>query len=532
MKLQQKIICLFIVVLILSIGSITILSFYQMRNLLETQVSKDMLDVTNSIAENYVVKGYFGTSSNVSNEILNNEIEKLRQKLGVQFIVVMDMKGVRQTHPIKEKIGKRFEGGDEKAVLTKGEEYVSIGKGSFGPSFRVFAPIYEGNKQVGAVCIGIIAENYYNQINERMKKFIPFIVLGLALGIWGAVLLSYNIKKTILGLEPEEITLILKQKETVLETIKEGIICVDEQGKITLFNREAGIILGLEEADIGRPITDFVYGNRIEDALGKGESIENIEVKIRPGVSIISKFTPLRNEKNKLIGILINFRNLTEVRKLAEELTGIKKMAWSLRAQNHEFMNKLHTISGLIQLEEYEEVLKFINSIADERKNINTIVTKKIKDIPLAALLLAKYSRAEESRVKLIIDENSSLKKLPKYITSEELVSLVGNILENSLDEVKNDGSGEIYIKVYEENDMLKIFLKDNGRGIREDIAPHIYEMGVSSKEGQRGYGMYLVKNIVDEARGTINFEVNNGTAWYIDIPMGGSVEDDKSNDC
>lgn len=520
MKLRQKITYFVIGILLLSIGSITLLSFYQMKDLLKTQISKSILDLTDSIAENYVVREYFADSNHISNSMLNTEIENLRKKLNVEFIVVMDMKGIRQSHPLKEKIGKKFVGGDEQRVLSKGEQYISISTGSLGPSFRAFSPIYINNKQVGAVCIGVLKTTFNHDIYTKMEKFIPLIAVGLILGIIGAVLISYNIKQTILGLEPEEITLMLKQKETVLETIKEGIISVDNRGNITLFNKEAGKILDLKEDAIGKHISKFVYGTRIDYALSSGKPLENLEVKVRPGVSIISKYSPLKNEKNQLIGILINFRNLTEVKALAEELTGIKKMAWSLRAQNHEFMNKLHTISGLIQLEEYDEALKFISIVANEKKTVSTIITKKIKDVSVAAILLAKYSKAEEARVKLTIDENSSLARLPHYITSEELVSILGNLIENSLDEIKNDGSGKIYIKIYEENDILKIIVKDNGPGIRSDICDKIYDMGVTSKTGQRGYGMYLVKNIVDEAKGSINFKLNNGTTWYIDIPM------------
>lgn len=520
MKLRQKITYFVVGILLLSVGSITILSFYQMKDLLKTQISKGMLDLAGSVAENFVVREYFSRDGEVSNDMLNNEIENIRKKVNVQFIVVMDMNGIRQSHPQKERIGKKFEGGDEQRVLQKGDEYISVSTGSLGPSFRAFAPIFMDNKQVGAVCIGVLKGNFNHDVYTKMEKFIPFIALGLILGTIGAVLISYNIKQTILGLEPEEITLILKQKETVLETIKEGIISVDTKGKITLFNKEAAEILALQDKAIGKHISEFVYGTRIDYALQSGKTIENLEVKVKPGVSIISKYTPLNNEKGQLIGLLINFRNMTEIKKLAEELTGIKKVTWSLRAQNHEFMNKLHTISGLIQLEEYDEALKFINNVANEKKNISTIITKRIKDISVAALLLAKYSKSEEARVKFIIDEDSSLKKLPKYLTSEELVSILGNLIENSLDEVKSDGSGEIYLKIYEQDDLLKIVVKDNGPGIRSDIRDEIYNMGVTSKDGQRGYGMYLVKNIIDEAKGTINFKIDTGTTWDICIPM------------
>ncbi|MCS4468808.1 Spo0B domain-containing protein [Clostridium botulinum] len=169
-------------------------------------------------------------------------------------------------------------------------------------------------------------------------------------------------------------------------------------------------------------------------------------------------------------------------------------MAWSLRAQNHEFMNKLHTISGLIQLEEYDEALQFISDMAKSRNSISNILSHNIKNPSISALLLSKYNKAEECRVSLKIDENCKLTKLPQHMTSEEIVSIIGNLIENSLDEVKNDGTGLIYIKIVENKNYLNIIVKDNGSGIPVEYREKIYHQGFSTKEAQRGYGMYIVK--------------------------------------
>jgi len=171
-------------------------------------------------------------------------------------------------------------------------------------------------------------------------------------------------------------------------------------------------------------------------------------------------------------------------------------------------------------LEEYDEAVKFINVIAANKKNITTIISDKIKNSSLAALILSKYSKCEEARISLVIDENSKITKLPEYMTSEELVSVVGNLIENSIDAVENDGHGNIYVKIFEEQDQIKIIIKDNGCGIPENIRESIYQMGITSKAGERGFGMYIVKKIIDEAKGTIDFKVNAGTQWNISIPM------------
>jgi two-component system CitB family sensor kinase len=521
MKLKEKISSFVIAILLISIGSITIFSFNEMKGLLRDQIDRNMLNIAKSFASTYEVKEYLKGNQNISKELLNIEIEKVRLKTDVEFIVVMDMAGIRYSHPVKSKIGEKFVGGDEQRVLNTGEEYISTASGSLGVSVRGFTPIYDdNNKQIGAVAVGMLYNKFDNEVYTKMYKFIPIIVIGLLLGISGAIALSYNIKKAIFGLEPEEIALILKQKEIVIENIKEGIVALDKNGCITLFNEEASRILLLKEEDIGSPITDFTYESMAEVVLNSGECKKNIEIKVRPGLNIMCKYNPIKGFKNEILGLVINFEDLTEVRKMAEELTGIKKISWSLRAQNHEFMNKLHTISGLIQLEEYDKVINFINVIATNKKNIITIISDKIKDVAIVALILSKYSKCEEGRINLVIDKDSKIIKLPKYMTSNELVSVVGNLIENSIDAVKNDGTGEIYVKIYEKENGLEIIVKDNGDGIPEEIRESIYEMGITSKHSGRGFGMYIVKKIIDEAKGTIYFKVNGGTKWNIFIPM------------
>ena len=264
-------------------------------------------------------------------------------------------------------------------------------------------------------------------------------------GIIGAFLLANNIKNTLLGLEPEEITKLYNEKMGILDAIHEGLVAVDHRGRITLINDSALNILHFEnkvnkENIIGQNIEEVIPNTRMINVLETGESEFEEEQRINNTI-IMTNRIPIMN-RGKVVGAIASFRDKTEVTRMAEELTGVKKMAWSLRAQNHEFMNKLHTISGLIQLEEYDEALQFISDVAKVRNNISNILTENIKDRSLSALLLSKYNKAEECRVKLKIDENSKLTKLPEYMTSEEIVSVVGNLIENSLDEVKNDGTG------------------------------------------------------------------------------------------
>ena len=520
MKLKTKITTFVIGILLLTIGSISLLSFNQMKTMLKEQFGNNLLNIANSVSMSYLVQSYLENNNLTNEESLNNQIENIRSKTNVEFIVVMDMKGIRYSHPSREAIGKNFQGGDEVRVLAKGEEYVSEANGSLGLSLRAFTPIFKNGKQIGAVAIGSPLNEVYKEIYSKIDKFIPIVVLGLILGVIAAALLSSNIKKAIFGLEPEEIALILKEKEAVIESVKEGILALDRNGNITLFNKEAGEILELKKEDVGKHITNISFESKISEVLKVGKYYENIEIKVRPGLAILCKYNPLKNDKDEVIGVVINFRDLTEMRKMAEELTGIKKMTWSLRAQNHEFMNKLHIISGMIQLEEYEEAVKFISNVAKNRNKISSIITDQIKNVTISALIFSKYNKAEEARIKFEIDPGCQLNELPQYMREDELGSVIGNLIENSFDEVKSDGSGSVYFKIFELENSLKIIIKDNGPGIAEEIKNSIYEIGSTTKEGQRGIGMYIVKKIIEEMEGEIEFRIERGTCWDISIPM------------
>ncbi|MBP2651640.1 MAG: histidine kinase [Firmicutes bacterium] len=536
MKLQTKLTLLVSTVVFVSISIIIFFVASWIAGNIESKARINIMNVAEMVAHSREIVDALETKdqNRKIGPYINMQLQNVEQ---VEYITVADMEGIRYSHPNPEMIGGRFRGGDEYRVVQTGETYISEATGTLGKSLRAFVPIYdaENKSEIGFVSVGTLTQS----IETAKHTAILYIMLigfgGLASGILGAFLLANNIKNTLLGLEPEEITKLYNEKMGILDAIHEGLIAVDHKGRITLVNDSALYILQLEnrvdkEQIIGQNIEEIIPNTRMIHVLETGESEFEKEQRINNTI-IVTNRIPIMN-REKVVGAIASFRDKTEVTRMAEELTGVTKMAWSLRAQNHEFMNKLHTIAGLIQLEEYEEALQFISDVAKARSNINHILTGNIKDSSLSALLLAKYNKAEECRVKLKIDENSKLTKLPEYMSPEEIVSVVGNLIENSLDEVKNDGSGLIYIKIFEDGHFLNINIKDNGGGIPLEHGEKIYEQGFSTKEGQRGHGMYIVKKIIDECNGTIELDGDGGVVWNITLPMTRSDTFDSSNDC
>jgi two-component system, CitB family, sensor kinase len=523
MKLQTKLTLLVIAVVFISISIIISFVASWMTGNIESKVRTNIMNVTEMVVHSKEIIDALEVKDPTGKigPYVSQQLKSLEQ---IEYIIVADREGIRYSHPNPEMIGKRFVGGDEYRVEQEGETYISEATGTLGKSLRSFAPIYDTeNREIGFVSVGTLTQSIEKAKHTAVLSILLIGLGGLAAGIIGAFLLANNIRNTLMGLEPEEITKLYNEKMGILDAIHEGLIAVDHRGRITLINDSALNILHFKnkanrEKIIGQDVEDIVPNTRLNNILETGKSEFDEEQKINNTI-IVTNRIPITN-RGKVVGAIASFRDKTEVTKLAEELTGVKKLAWSLRAQNHEFMNKLHTIAGLIQLEEYEEALEFISDVAKLRSNISNILTENIKDPSLSALLLAKYSKAEECRVKLQIDEKSMLKRLPEKMSSGDITSLVGNLIENSLDEVRNDGTGFIYVKIVEQEHLLNIEVKDNGGGIPSEYWEKIYEQGFSTKEGQRGHGMYIVKKIVDESKGTISFDSKEGVHWMITIPM------------
>lgn len=534
MKLQTMLSLFVIAVVFVSIAIIISFVASWMTRSIEKEAKTNVMNVAELVAHSSEVIGALGKKDT---QIIAAYVDMQLKNLElVDYITVADNQGIRYSHPNPQMIGKAFEGGDEDRVVRLGETYVSEATGTMGKSLRAFAPIYdERHQEIGFVSVGTLITRI-----EKAKHMAVFYIMligfgGLSAGSAGAFLLANHIKKMLLGLEPDEIAKLYHEKMGILDAIHEGLVAIDQEGRITLMNDSALQILGFNKDEmknqvIGCDIEEIIPNTRMTNVLSTKQAEFDDEQRLHDTL-IVTNRIPIMN-RGQVIGVIASFRDKTEITKLAEELTGVKKLAWSLRAQNHEFMNKLHTIAGLIQLEEYEEALQFISDAARIRTEISHILTDHIKDSAVSALLLSKYNKAEECRIKLTIDESSRLNKLPCGMNSQDLGSVIGNLIENSLDEVKNDGTGRVYIKIAEEKQFLTIRVKDNGKGIPPKLREKIFEQGFSTKEGQRGCGLFIVKKIIEEYGGAIHLTSEDGVQWDITIPMERREELDWSHDC
>jgi len=521
LKLQYRLTIFISIIIFIVIGSVGIVTYYQVQNSVETQMGNNAMDLAVTIASIDIIERTLATSKDY--KTVQDTIESFRDKTRFKYIIVMDMKGIKYSYPYGNSLGKKYNDGGETLVLTRGESYIAKDKNVLISAIRAFVPIYYNGEQVGAVLVGLLTDTVYSELSFHLLCLKVGLVGGLLMGIVGAVILAKTIKKSIFGLEPKEIALLLGQRDVILQNLNNGILAIDKDGKIILFNKVAKEILKLEDEDIGKKnITNISlsYTDEMMGVMRTQKAVHNQEIKICFDKTLMCSHTLLKNYKEEIIGVVSSFQDLTEVKDMAEELTGIKKMTCALRAQNHEFMNKLHTISGLIQLEEYDEAVEYISHISKLRGEVSDILSKKIKNVHIAALLLAKYNKATEAKISVEIDTNSYIEKIPKDITVDEICSVVGNLIENSIEELVKFENGKIVIRLNSDNESLRIRIQDNGPGIKDNIIDKVFERGFTTKNGNRGFGLSIVKQIIDYAGGDINILQDNGTIWDIFIPM------------
>lgn len=486
----------------------------------EREIGHSAMETARFLAQMTLVKEALKTDD--PSEILYPLMEEYKKKTNAKFIVVLNNRGIRYNHHLVDEIGKPFTGGDEGPAL-QGNEYVSKATGMSGTSIRAFTPIIDPktNQQLGVMVVGMFERNIFEIVESYTSSIILWLIVAFAVGIIASALLARNIKKILHGLEPDQIARLFKEREAMLECLGEGVIAIDRHSRITLVNESARTMLSINGNPVGRKIDEVLEGSTLTRVIDSNEPESDLEIYLN-NVAILSNRSPIK-VNGKTVGAITVFRDLTEIRKLAEELTGVKSYADGLRAKTHEFMNKLQTLSGLIELEEYDEAKRYIYQTTSKQQKMLQFLNRQIRDAKTAGLLIGKIQQAEELKIRITMDPGSYLGELPPAISSDTLVLILGNLLQNAMDALKQEcEGGEIIICLVDNKEEILIVIEDNGPGIPKDKLPLIFQKGYSSKGNDRGYGLYLVKNQVEQvAKGEIHVstDVGEGTSFFVRLP-------------
>lgn len=456
----------------------------------------------------------------------------LTQAIGAAFIVVGDSRGVRLVHPIDERIGKPMKGGDNQRALEGGESYISTAKGSLGYSIRGKAAIVDAQGNV----IGVVSVGYLlDRLQDRIEPFLLFLILMVAVVvIANAIVSNYASRKfqrAILGFEPEEIGRLYGELEVTMGTIKEGILSIDSEGVLRSINRSACQILGIDrESALNKPLTNTLRDSDLYTVLETGQEDHDIEIFLNHK-RLIANRSPIYVD-GKIVGAVSSFRLRDEISELTEQLSQTKAYAELLRSQTHEHRNKLNTISGLVQMGELKAVQNLIGQETAHYQAMIEFLRDTVKDPLIAGMLLGKTERARELGLNLVVEEGSRLEPLPKWLHAEDLVTILGNLIDNAFDATLTTIREEYNVAVERRN--IEVSLSDYGNevimevsdfgcGLPENIEPQaLFEKGVSTKSRyNRGVGLHLVNQLATRYHGQVEMLPNReyGTRITVYLP-------------
>lgn len=504
-----------------SLAIISIILLGYASDIKEEELSQRTMITAQLVAQNHTVQN--SVELKYASDILQPLVERMRVINGHDYIVILNKERIRLTHPIPDRLGTYFKGGDEEAAFSE-HVYISKAKYKDKYSIRAFVPIKNKEReQIGVVVVGNILPSLSDIIYEYKNTAIVIALITTLFGVWGGWLLASHIKKQTFQMEPDELARILIERTETFNAIRDGVIAIDDQENITVINEAAREMLNVRGDVIGKQITEAIPDTRLPEVLELRKPILQKEFYVQNRL-IFSNRIPI-TVGGKTVGAVAIFQDKTEVTRLARELTGVQAFVDALRVQNHEYSNKLHTIAGLIQLDQGKKALEYIYDLTEEQSGLSTILMQQIQDDSISGLLLGKVSRGKELGINVIIDPTSTFIHYPEGITNHDLVVILGNLIDNSFDVLSKMDKEKKVVDVYisETEHYLMIEVSDNGGGIPEEVRGNIFKRGFSTKEDEgHGIGLYLIHSIVERVDGKIDIQSNEeeGTTFSIILPM------------
>ncbi|MDO5391100.1 MAG: sensor histidine kinase [Eubacteriales bacterium] len=441
----------------------------------------------------------------------------------VDILVVCDTESRRYYHSNHSRIGKQFQGKDQEEILKGAEPYISEAEGTLGMQRRAFYSIKDDSGEIIGFVVSSVLTSSLARIRYQIAGiFLCLLIVMIILGVIFSRAAMYGIRRILLGYQPEEFQKLYVERTEVMDALEEGIVAINQEEKVILMNTAARSILKIPEGKIieGTVLPEIFPDAHLQETLKTGKADYNMNQMIQKQ-NILSSRIPIFHNK-EIIGAAAVLRNKTEVTKLAEELTGARYMVDTLRAFNHEFMNKLHIILGFLEMQEVNKAKEYILKTSLVSGESVSQISRTVPISNLAALLIGKLIRASELGIQFALKSDSYFYPKITPLPVDCYITLVGNLLENAMDELnsRNYPVKEIELGIYSEDGHTMITCDDTGGGIPEEILFSIYDRNTTTKGPGHGTGFALIREIVDCYDGTIHIDTEPGMGTSIEIVL------------
>ena len=474
---------------------------------------QNLQNVAEAIARSPILTGR-GSTDTEDQEIFSEYLDTLKETLDdIDVISVVNKDGIRIYHSNHTLIGTKYDGNMPDFKSNTDGYYAVDETGPSGSQRRAYAAVYnEDGEYVGVVMAIMLMKNIKAETAQMLFIFLIITIVAILIEIIIAGELSGKVKKSLMGYEPDVFTAMYKMRDNILETLAEGILAFDSSGVVQFANESAVRMLCDDpwENIVGQKV-DVIGDEILSRTIKNGDWERNVNLA---KADIILDRVPIK-EDGITVGAIAILHNRAEYTKLMEELSGTRYLVDSMRANNHDFTNKLHVILGLIQMEMYDDASAYIQNITMvQRANISKVMNA-VGEPAVAALLIGKIARASELNVDFVLREGCYYSSADMNLPSEMLITVIGNLLDNAFDAMNESPDykehRELMFGIYSRPDAVLITVDDTGSGIKEQDMEFMFENGYSTKGEGRGTGLYQVKTMVENFGGKITVESQEG---------------------
>ena len=516
LAMQVVIVC----VVLLGVGAFTVA---QTTKRASDAASDRAVALAESMAGSRVLRGTLETDGRQPSEgavrLLRATAESRRVDSGAQSVVIGTADGTVLASADPGELDEKLDMGD--STVLEGRGWSGVRERPAGPVAVAMAPVLADDGSVsGFVAVRRPQPSILDGLREAAPNLLIYLGVATLIGIAGSLLVARRVKRQTLGLEPAEIAGLVEHRDAMLHGIREGVVGLDTRGRVTLVNDEAIRLLRIPGDAVGRTLDELGVADEVRDALLSGEEERDRAVGTAGRVLVVNRLPII--SRGRPIGSVTTLRDRTELLELRRELVLTRHVTDTLRAQAHEFDNRLHTIAGLIEIGESEEAVRFVHRVTSSRSEFSAAVTAAVRDPSVAALLIAKASQAAELGVELSIDPDSELPPLGDEL-SGDVATVVGNLVDNALDAAAASVPRWVEIGLGVVDGEVDVVVRDSGPGVPPGMEKEVFRRGVSTKEGgtgERGIGLSLVQLICSRRGGDVTASRDGGSVFTARLPL------------
>ena len=500
-------------IVILVVMAVAAVTTVQTDAAFRRSVERRMLNSAETVATNGVIKNDLSDGSQL--EALRVEAEISRSYAGATYVIVLDAQGKVRSATVPLPADSSLRAGE--GTTLSGRSWTGVVSRYDNRAVEAHVPVISSRPdhigdRLGYVIVGKEYPRWWQVLATATPTVLAYLLLAGVIGVAGSLLVARRVKRQTLGLEPREISALVEQREAMLHGVREGVVGVDLAGRVSFANDESVRLLGLKNSPVGHRVTELDKSPELARILGGEQQRSDAVAAVESRLLVLNSMPIL--VRGRRTGSVISMRDRTELLDLQRQLSAAQDNSDTLRSQVHEFQNRLHVISGMVELDERQELLDFIGSLSRGMDQRVETITDRIKDPAVAALLVAKSIRAGELAVGFALDDTSHLASHTPRL-SADLVTVVGNLIDNAFESL-GAGGGTVTIDIADDGERVVVAVMDTGSGIDPDDADRIFEAGWTSKsdDSRHGWGLALTRMACQRHGGDV--EVMPGPGGHV----------------